>query len=196
LVLGNYLRKFSPDYFTSNARNAWGDAPDFSEPPMRRYVVDNAAIGCQSSDSTALRLDAVQTVADDSPRHVVREMADRVSTKEPHPVLVAEDDRQRSRDDLGSLGSTPFGATTFTRVRVALTGEPTGIPRATHASARRHCAIPIEGGWLYRVKSSLATRARLLGAYPVCHLANDVTGRIVGHGHGHGVQAQAVESEL
>src|SRR5690606_3187859 len=32
---GNYLRAYSPDYFTSEVKNAWGDAPNFAHPVVR-----------------------------------------------------------------------------------------------------------------------------------------------------------------
>ena len=38
---GNYLAEFGP-YFTSRHKTPWGDALDFSLPPVRRYFVENA----------------------------------------------------------------------------------------------------------------------------------------------------------
>jgi maltooligosyltrehalose trehalohydrolase len=73
---GNYLPKFGP-YFTSHHKTPWGDAINYDSEcceHVRQYVVDNALYWIREYRLDGLRLDAVQTIKDDSPRHIVAEI--------------------------------------------------------------------------------------------------------------------------
>ncbi len=77
---GNYLRQFGP-YFTDRHKTPWGDAINFDGPDaaqVRRYFVENALYWVREYHVDALRLDAVQTICDDSPLHITAEIADAV----------------------------------------------------------------------------------------------------------------------
>jgi maltooligosyltrehalose trehalohydrolase len=72
---GNYLRDFSPDYFTDKYDNDWGDAINFEGPaPARAFFVENAAYWIREFHFDGLRIDATQDVKDASEPHVLREM--------------------------------------------------------------------------------------------------------------------------
>ncbi|MBO1750528.1 malto-oligosyltrehalose trehalohydrolase [Actinotalea sp. BY-33] len=78
---GNYLGVYGP-YFTDRHETPWGwavnlDGPDAAE--VRAYLVDNATRWLREFHLDALRLDAVHALVDDSPRHVLAEMADAVA---------------------------------------------------------------------------------------------------------------------
>ncbi|HEX7288413.1 MAG TPA: malto-oligosyltrehalose trehalohydrolase [Candidatus Angelobacter sp.] len=124
---GNYLQLFGP-YFTDKHKTPWGEAINYDQPGsagVRRYVVENALYWVREYHVDGLRLDAVQTIRDDSPRHILAEIAERVQalvrelgrevcviaeTDENDPRIV----RPRSAGapgapDLGGLGRGGYG---------------------------------------------------------------------------------------
>ena len=75
---GNYLRWFGP-YFTDRYETPWGEAVNYDGAGcagVRRYFVENAAYWVREYHMDGLRLDAVHTIHDHSPRHVLAEMAE------------------------------------------------------------------------------------------------------------------------
>ena len=77
---GNYLRQFGP-YFTFKHHTPWGEAVNYDDEgsrAVRRYVVGNALYWIDEYHMDGLRLDAVQTIKDDSRKHIVQELAERV----------------------------------------------------------------------------------------------------------------------
>jgi maltooligosyltrehalose trehalohydrolase len=78
---GNYLRIFGP-YFTDKHKTPWGEAINYDQPGsagVRRYVVENALYWVREYHMDGLRLDAVQTIRDDSPRHILAEIGENVA---------------------------------------------------------------------------------------------------------------------
>jgi len=78
---GNYLRLFGP-YFTDRHKTPWSDAINYDQPGcegVRRYVVENALYWIREYHLDGLRLDAVQTIKDDSSPHILAEIAENVS---------------------------------------------------------------------------------------------------------------------
>lgn len=74
---GNYLRLFGP-YFTNRHTTPWGEAINYDQPGcegVRRYFVENALYWLREYHLDGLRLDAVQTIRDDSPKHILAEIA-------------------------------------------------------------------------------------------------------------------------
>ncbi len=74
---GNYLRRFGP-YFTAKHQTPWGEAINYDQPGcegVRRYVVENALYWIREYHLDGLRLDAIQTIHDDSRLHIVQEIA-------------------------------------------------------------------------------------------------------------------------
>ncbi len=77
---GNYLPKFGP-YFTAHHKTPWGDAVNYDSEGcghVRGYVVENALYWIREYHLDGLRLDAVQTIEDDSPQHIVAEIQEHV----------------------------------------------------------------------------------------------------------------------
>jgi maltooligosyltrehalose trehalohydrolase len=99
---GNYLKAFSPAYFTDRYSNEWGDAINFDGPgsgSVREFVVENAAYWVREFHFDGLRLDATQCIFDASDEHVVAALAARVR-QEAAPravILVAENEAQHAR---------------------------------------------------------------------------------------------------
>ncbi len=84
---GNYLPRFGP-YFAEGSSNTWGDTIDLSQYEVREYIVRNALMWLQDYGVDGLRLDAVHALVDDSPKHLLQELAERT---EP-AILIAESD--------------------------------------------------------------------------------------------------------
>lgn len=74
---GNYLRQFGP-YFTDKHETPWGEAINFDQAGsehVREYVRENALYWIREYHADGLRLDATQTIKDDSSRHIVADIA-------------------------------------------------------------------------------------------------------------------------
>jgi maltooligosyltrehalose trehalohydrolase len=100
--VGNYLRAFSPAYFTDRYDNEWGDAINFDGPdsgPVREYFVSNAGYWIDEFHFDGLRLDATQQIFDQSPRHLLADIAVRAreAAGERSIVLIAENEPQHVR---------------------------------------------------------------------------------------------------
>jgi maltooligosyltrehalose trehalohydrolase len=77
---GCYLSKFTPEYFTKSYRNDWGDAMNFDiveASGARELYVENAAYWIDEFRFDGLRLDATQSIQDQSTPNVMREITDR-----------------------------------------------------------------------------------------------------------------------
>src|SRR5689334_18132050 len=73
---GNYLRSFGR-YFTDKHKTPWGDAINYDDvdcEQVRNYVVENALYWIREYHIDGLRLDAIQTIRDDSSEHIVSEI--------------------------------------------------------------------------------------------------------------------------
>ena len=113
---GNYLAEFGP-YFTERHHTPWGAAVDLDGEDaagVRAFVIDNALRWLREFHVDALRLDAVHTLVDDSPRHLLAELSDAVAALADElgrPLsLIAESDANDPRTvtptTSGGLGMT------------------------------------------------------------------------------------------
>lgn len=71
---GNYLKLFSPAYFTDRYDNEWGEAINFDGPesgPAREFFVANAGYWIEEYHLDGLRLDATQAIFDRSEDHII-----------------------------------------------------------------------------------------------------------------------------
>jgi maltooligosyltrehalose trehalohydrolase len=77
---GNYLREFGP-YFTDRYRTPWGDAINYDEARsygVRDFFIENALFWLREYHFDALRLDALHHVYDQSAKHFIQELTERV----------------------------------------------------------------------------------------------------------------------
>lgn len=100
---GNYLGQFGP-YFTDRHHTPWGDAVNLDggdAAEVRAFIIENAMRWLRDFHVDALRLDAVQALVDDSPRHLLADLSDAVAELEREvgrPLsLVAESDLNDAR---------------------------------------------------------------------------------------------------
>ncbi|HXJ77069.1 MAG TPA: malto-oligosyltrehalose trehalohydrolase [Candidatus Methylomirabilis sp.] len=99
---GNYLRQFSPQYFTDRHRIDWGEAVNFDGPgagPVREFVLANARYWIDEFHMDGLRLDATQAIFDDSAEHILaaigREV--RAAALARATLVVAENETQHAQ---------------------------------------------------------------------------------------------------
>jgi maltooligosyltrehalose trehalohydrolase len=131
---GNYLPRFGP-YLTDASANTWGSSVNLAEPAVRRYILDNAEMWLRDYHVDGLRLDAVHALVDESPTHILRELAEETDALSAHlgrPLtLIAESDLNdpklilpREADGYGLAAQ--WSDDYHHSLHVALTGETTG----------------------------------------------------------------------
>src|SRR5439155_10096018 len=134
---GNYLGEFGP-YFTDRYRTPWGGAINFDGPDsegVRRHFVDNARYWVREFHVDGLRLDAIHSIFDASPVHVLTELAE--ATREEaalldRPLHIAAESHDNDRKIVlppaeGGLGLDAIWSDDFHHaVHSRLTGEKGG----------------------------------------------------------------------
>jgi maltooligosyltrehalose trehalohydrolase len=99
---GNYAPAFSEDYFSRRHKTDWGEAINFDGPnsgPVREFFLANAGYWIEEYHLDGLRLDAVQTIRDDSPEHILAAIGRRVraAAGTRGTLVIAENEFQQSR---------------------------------------------------------------------------------------------------
>ena len=98
---GNYLPAVTGGrFFTSRHHTPWGDAVNYDGPdsaPVRDFVLQNALYWAHEFHVDGLRLDATHAIVDDSPVHILRDIASALHRLEPRRLVIAEDDRHEPR---------------------------------------------------------------------------------------------------
>jgi maltooligosyltrehalose trehalohydrolase len=112
---GNYLHAYAPEFFNPAHATPWGAAINFDGEhgrPVRDFYVHNALYWIEEFRFDGLRLDAVHAIRDDSPRHIVEEIAAALGDgpgRERQVHLVLENERNEARRL--ACGGPPRGAT-------------------------------------------------------------------------------------
>ena len=135
---GNYISAYASDFFTSRHKTPWGDGINYDGPqsrPVRDFMIQNALHWLRTFHLDGLRLDAVHTIADDSPVHLLKELADRVRQtlgQERHVHLILENEENQAhrleRDENGRprTYSAQWNDDVHHVLHVAATGEEAG----------------------------------------------------------------------
>jgi maltooligosyltrehalose trehalohydrolase len=151
--VGNYLRAYSPAYFTDRYANEWGEAINFDGPdagPVREFFTANAAYWIDEFHFDGLRVDATQQIFDASAEHILKEIAAAARrAAAPRSVyIVAENEAQHPRlaraSDEGGFGLDALWNDDFHHsAMVALTGQAeayysdtSGAPQEIIAAAK------------------------------------------------------------
>jgi len=134
---GNYLGEFGP-YFTDRYKTPWGSAINFDGPDaegVRRHFVDNARYWVREFHVDGLRLDAIHSIFDATPVHILTELADAAREEGQaldRPVHIAAESHDNDRKIVlppaqGGLGLDSIWSDDFHHtVHAALTGEKSG----------------------------------------------------------------------
>jgi maltooligosyltrehalose trehalohydrolase len=135
--VGNFLSEFGP-YFSDHHHTDWGASFNFdgsASDEVRRFVLDNALMWIRDYHVDGLRLDAVHAMADDSPLHILAQLATEVAAlgDELHRAtfVIAESDLNdprfvQSRHAGGYGFEAAWSDDWHHAMHATLTGERTG----------------------------------------------------------------------
>jgi malto-oligosyltrehalose trehalohydrolase len=74
---GNYLGMYAPQFFTERHHTPWGAAINFDgAKPVRDFYINNTLYWLEEFHLDGLRFDAVHAIIDDSPKHIMTEIAE------------------------------------------------------------------------------------------------------------------------
>jgi malto-oligosyltrehalose trehalohydrolase len=100
---GAYIHAIAPETFTDRHQTPWGAAINFDGPdsgPVREFVIHNALYWIEEFHLDGLRLDAVHAILDDSPKHLLEDLAERVratvASRRIHLILENEENQTAS----------------------------------------------------------------------------------------------------
>jgi maltooligosyltrehalose trehalohydrolase len=110
---GNYLSKFSSDYFSTRYHCDWGASLNFDGPnsgAVRDYVLANTAYWIKEFHLDGLRIDATQQIFDSSSEHIIAAIVQtvRVAAASRLTYVIAENEPQEAKIFL-SLEHGGFG---------------------------------------------------------------------------------------
>jgi 1,4-alpha-glucan branching enzyme/maltooligosyltrehalose trehalohydrolase len=135
---GNYLHLYAPQFFTEHHHTPWGAAINFDTPDshwVREFFIHNALYWLEEYHFDGLRLDAVQTILDDSQPDILQALARRVGEQfgaQRQIHLVLENDAnaarylERGRDDSPAYYVAQWNDDYHHSQHALLTGEVTG----------------------------------------------------------------------
>ena len=156
---GNYLRAYSPDYFTRRYQTPWGEALNYDGPNsqhVRRLATDNAAYWVAEYHVDGLRLDATHAMFDATRPHILQEIAvaARNAAGGRHVVVIAESDQNDVRlvdpPDRGGYGLDAVWADDFHHaVHTLVTSERHGYYR-DYAGRAADVARCLREGFLHQ----------------------------------------------
>jgi maltooligosyltrehalose trehalohydrolase len=77
-------------YFTNKHKTFWGEAIDYSQAAVREWAIQNAEQWIRDYRIDGLRLDAVHAIFDESPKHVMTELAERLRAIRRDALVISE----------------------------------------------------------------------------------------------------------
>ncbi len=169
---GNYLSKFSDDYFTDRYETDWGKAINFdghSAGPVRDFYISNACYWIEEFHLDGLRLDATQTIYDQSPEHIIAVITRRVRQAAGNRcvILVAENEPQDVKlvrpEDRGGYGMDALWNDDFHHsAMVALTGHNQAY-YSDYLGSPQEFISAAKWGYLFRASG---TNTKRIGVVP------------------------------
>lgn len=131
---GNYLLAYAPEFFTDRHETPWGAAMNVdgeNSGYVREFFIRNALYWLSDYGMDGLRLDAVHAIVDDSPEHLLTELARRVQEgpgAERHVHLLLENEENQSSRLVGggapdSVYTAQWNDDIHHALHVAATGE-------------------------------------------------------------------------
>ena len=109
---GAYQHVIAPETFTERHKTPWGAAINTDGPQasaVREYFIHNALYWLEEFHLDGLRLDAVHAILDDSPTHLLAELAERARAAHPQRQihLVLENEENQSSRLVREVGGKP-----------------------------------------------------------------------------------------
>jgi malto-oligosyltrehalose trehalohydrolase len=168
---GNFLGLYAPQFFTERHSTPWGAAIDFALDPVRRYFIHNALYWLEEYHFDGLRFDAVHAIIDESPRHILDDIAAAVHARDPdrHIHLVLENDANQARFLGAGRYDAQWNDDSHHACHVLATGESDGYYAAYVDAPAKHLARSLAEGFAYQGEVSPFSRERR--GEPSRHLA-------------------------
>jgi maltooligosyltrehalose trehalohydrolase len=160
---GNYLARYAPQFFDPGQQTPWGAAINFDGPDartVRDFFVHNALYWIEEFHLDGLRLDAVHAIADESPRHIVAQIAEAIAQgpgRERQVHLVLENDRNAAAlldPQRGAHATAQWNDDWHHAAHVLLTGEGTSYRADYLPQPERHFARSLAEGFAYQGEHS------------------------------------------
>lgn len=172
---GNYLYVYAKKFFSERHHTLWGAAINFDGPgsrTVRDFFIHNALYWLQEYHFDGLRLDAVHAIVDDSERHILVELAERVHDAiagERAVHLILENDANQAR----YLGEGRYAAQWNDDIHHALhvlaAGEADGYYADYADAPLAHLGRSLTQGFAYQGEASAYHEGRARGE-PSAHL--------------------------
>ncbi|MBV8641309.1 MAG: malto-oligosyltrehalose trehalohydrolase [Verrucomicrobia bacterium] len=151
---GNYMGAYSDDYFNAAHDTPWGAAFNLDKPgsePVRNHFAENPLYWVSEFHVDGFRLDATQAIPDDSPKHLVQEIAERVQAA--GAFVICEDPRNERKlvlpRDQGGYGCNAVWSDDFHHVtRVQMTKEQEGY-MGYFKGTMEELVKTMREGWLF-----------------------------------------------
>jgi malto-oligosyltrehalose trehalohydrolase len=158
---GNHLHRYAPQFFNPAHQTPWGAAINFDGErarPVRDFFVHNALYWIEEFHLDGLRLDAVHAIADDSPTHIVTEIARAIAEgpgRERPVHLVLENERNQARFLEGRWrASAQWNDDWHHAAHVLATGETDGYYRDYAARPAMHLGRALAEGFAWQGEPS------------------------------------------
>ncbi len=155
---GAYVGRFGPSYFSATHHTPWGAAVNLDgdgADAVRQFFIENALHWLHEYHVDGLRFDATHALIDDSPTHLLSELAGRVraSIRGRTVLLTAEDDRNLAAivrpQAAGGWGLDAVWSDDFHHeIRRLAAGDRDGYFQDFSGSAA-DVAATIRRGWFY-----------------------------------------------
>jgi len=160
---GNYLSLYAPQFFNAAHRTPWGAAINFDgdhSRTVRDFFIHNALYWIEEYRFDGLRMDAIHAIADDSPTHIVSEIAQALAQgpgRERHVHIVLENDANSAR--LLARADPPRATAQWNddahhAFHLLLTGESDGYYRDYADRPAWHLARTLAEGFSYQGEPS------------------------------------------
>src|SRR3984893_16794574 len=151
---GNYMGVYSDHYFNASHHTPWGaafnlDGPDAT--PVRRHFAENPIYWINEFHLDGFRLDATHVISDDSPKHLIQEIAEKVQAL--GALVICEDPRNERKlllsREQGGYGCDAVWADDFHHVvRVQMTEESEGY-MGYFKGSMEELLKTVREGWLF-----------------------------------------------
>jgi malto-oligosyltrehalose trehalohydrolase len=149
---GNYLPRYAPPFFTDKHKTPWGAAINFAADAVRQYFIHNTVYWLEEYHFDGLRFDAVHAIIDESPQHILNDIAIAARSRFPdrHIHLVLENDANQAR----FLGPGKYDAQwnddSHHGYHVLATAETDGYYAAYADAPAKHLARCLAEGFAYQ----------------------------------------------
>jgi maltooligosyltrehalose trehalohydrolase len=151
---GNYMGVYSAHYFNASHHTPWGSAFNLDGPdaaPVRNHFAENPLYWVKEFHIDGFRLDATHAIPDDSPKHLIQEIAEKVQAF--GAFVICEDPRNERNlllpRDQDGYGCDAVWADDFHHVvRVQMTKENEGY-MGYFKGSMEELVKTIREGWLF-----------------------------------------------